>query len=65
MHTADSGGERLMPVYEYRCRKCGKKFERVERITEHGSKHARCPKCKSAQVNQVFGTFFARTSKKS
>jgi len=54
-----------MPIYEYRCRKCGRKFERAERITEHGSKHARCPKCKSAQVSQVLGTFFAKTSKKS
>ncbi|TFH49548.1 MAG: zinc ribbon domain-containing protein [Lysobacterales bacterium] len=54
-----------MPVYEYRCRKCGRKFERVERIAEHGTDHARCPKCKSTQVAQVFGTFFAKTSKKS
>lgn len=54
-----------MPVYEYRCRKCGKTFSRTERISEHGIKHARCPKCKSSQVNQVFGTFFAKTSKKS
>jgi putative FmdB family regulatory protein len=54
-----------MPTYEYRCRKCGRKFERTERITEHDSKHARCPKCKSTQVTQVLSTFFAKTSKKS
>lgn len=54
-----------MPVYEYRCRKCGKKFNRVEHMSEHGAKRARCPKCKSTQVNQIFGTFFAKTSKKS
>ena len=54
-----------MPVYEYRCRKCGRKFDRIERITEHGAKHPRCPECKSPQVSQIFGTFFAKTSKKS
>ena len=54
-----------MPVYEYRCGKCRRKFERTERITEHGSKRTRCPKCKSTQVSQVLGTFFAKTSKKS
>lgn len=54
-----------MPIYEYRCQKCGKKFECVERISEHDSKHPRCPKCKSAKVVQVLGSFFAKTSKKS
>lgn len=54
-----------MPTYEYRCRKCGKSFERNERISEHVLKHARCPKCKSTRVAQVPGAFFAKTSKKS
>ena len=55
----------FMPTYEYRCRKCGKLFERNEHISEHGSKRAHCPKCKSTQVSQVPGAFFAKTSKKS
>ena len=24
-----------MPTYQYRCEKCGKKFERTETISEH------------------------------
>jgi hypothetical protein len=26
---------RAMPTYQYRCEKCGKKFERTESISEH------------------------------
>jgi putative FmdB family regulatory protein len=54
-----------MPTYEYKCRKCGKKFERNEHISEHGLKRTRCPKCESTKVAQVLGAFFAKTSKKS
>jgi putative FmdB family regulatory protein len=54
-----------MPTYEYRCNKCGRKFERNEHVKEHDSKHTRCPECRSTRVTQVLGTFFAKTSKKS
>lgn len=54
-----------MPTYEYRCEKCGGKFQRTEHISEHGSKTLHCPKCKSTRVSQVPGAFFAKTSKKS
>jgi len=54
-----------MPTYEYRCEKCGKKFSRVEPISQHGSKRPKCPKCNSVKVAQVFSPFFAKTGKKS
>ena len=54
-----------MPTYEYRCAKCGKKFERHENVKEHEKHHARCPKCGSKRVAQVFSAFYAKTSKKS
>ena len=54
-----------MPTYEYRCDKCGKKFSRVEPISQHGSKRPKCPKCNSVKVTQVFSPFFAKTGKKS
>ncbi len=54
-----------MPIYQYKCHKCRKAFERVEAISEHGSKRISCPKCRSRGVSQVLGTFFASTSKKS
>lgn len=54
-----------MPVYEYQCRKCGNSFERTESITSHDASKARCPKCKSRKVSRVYGSFFAKTSRKS
>ena len=54
-----------MPTYEYECKKCGNRFERIERISEHGSKRIRCPACKSTSVRTVPGSFFAKTSRKS
>ena len=32
-----------MPTYDYRCLKCKKKFEQLQRITEPALK--KCPKC--------------------
>ncbi|HSN73344.1 MAG TPA: zinc ribbon domain-containing protein [Steroidobacteraceae bacterium] len=54
-----------MPTYEYRCKDCGKVFERHERIAEHEKSHPKCPECKSRDVEPVLGEFFAKTSKKS
>ena len=54
-----------MPTYEYRCEKCGTRFTRIEAIQSHGRKKAACPKCKSANVSQVFTPFYAKTVKKS
>jgi len=33
-----------MPTYEYRCKKCGNEFEKVQRITE--APIGRCKKCR-------------------
>jgi putative FmdB family regulatory protein len=54
-----------MPTYEYRCEKCGERFERTESLSEHGSVRPRCPKCGSKSVSQVLSPFYARTSRKS
>ena len=54
-----------MPLYEYICRKCHKKFGEVLTIKEHDSKKIRCPKCKSEDVATVIEPFAAITSKKS
>lgn len=54
-----------MPTYEYRCAKCGEKFERHETVKEHEAHQPRCPKCGSEQVSPLLSTFYAKTSKKS
>ncbi len=54
-----------MPTYEYRCRKCGKKFSEVMTMAEHDKKKVKCPKCGSTQVGQSVGSFYTTTSRKS
>jgi putative FmdB family regulatory protein len=54
-----------MPTYEFRCKKCGKVFERQEHIAEHEHSHPSCPKCSSKAVEPVLADFYAVTSKKS
>jgi putative FmdB family regulatory protein len=54
-----------MPTYEYRCRDCGRRFDRVEPLAEHGQGHPECPKCKSKRVEQVLTPFYAKTAHKA
>ena len=54
-----------MPTYQYRCDKCGKKFERNETISEHEALKLKCPKCGSKKVSFVPGNVYVVTSKKS
>jgi putative FmdB family regulatory protein len=54
-----------MPSYSYHCEKCGKSFTRIETIASHERRKPACPKCGSKKVTQRFGSFFAKTSKKS
>jgi putative FmdB family regulatory protein len=54
-----------MPTYQYRCEKCGKRFERTETISEHAAVNAQCPKGGSKKVTFVPGRVFVVTSKKS
>jgi putative FmdB family regulatory protein len=54
-----------MPLYEYVCRKCKKKFSEVLMIKEHDTRRIHCPRCKSRDVEPVIEPFFAKTSRKS
>ena len=54
-----------MPTYQYRCEKCGKKFEHIETISEHEATKPKCPKCGSKKVSFVPGNVYVVTSKKS
>src|SRR6478736_3061960 len=44
-----------LPSYLTRCQKCGKKFERIETISEHEALKLKCPKCGSKKVSFVRG----------
>ena len=54
-----------MPRYQYRCQDCKKEFERPEHMREHEEAHPTCPECGGDRVEQVFTSFFAKTSRKS
>lgn len=54
-----------MPVYEFRCLKCKKKFEVVRSIAEMEKAKTKCPKCQSAKVERIWSSVYAVTSKKS
>jgi putative FmdB family regulatory protein len=58
-------GRGAMPVYDFRCEKCKKKFTLTMTVSEYETKKLRCPKCKSTRVKQQITGFQTITSKKS
>jgi putative FmdB family regulatory protein len=55
-----------MPLYEYRCDKCGQRFELRQSIADHEQSKPPCPKCRSAKrVEHLLSPFNAVTSRKS
>lgn len=53
-----------MPIYEYRCPKCGHAWSRPELLSEHGRERVACPEC-GAEAERVLSAFFAKTVRKS
>ncbi len=45
-----------MPVYEYKCKKCGEKFE-LRRGFFQIRGLIKCPKCGSEDAERIFSTF--------
>lgn len=54
-----------VPVYEYRCLDCDKKFEVVETMAEHGEHEVLCPDCRKSNIERIWSRVVAVTSKKS
>lgn len=54
-----------MSTYEYKCLKCGHKFEKVMSIEAHDKHQPECPKCKSREVEHAFSPFYAKTTSKT
>lgn len=40
-----------MPMYEYRCRECGRAFEMLRRMSD-SDRDLKCPSCDSEQVER-------------
>ena len=47
-----------MPLYEYRCRSCGHRFEQLQRLGE-GSEGVECPRCGEREAERQLSTFAA------
>jgi putative FmdB family regulatory protein len=45
-----------MPLYEYRCRECGHRFEILQRMGA-GAEEAPCPRCGAALPEKQLSTF--------
>jgi putative FmdB family regulatory protein len=50
-----------MPIFEYKCRDCRTKFERLVRAG-NGAAKVKCPKCQGARTDKLLSTFAARSS---
>ncbi len=49
-----------MPIYEYRCKSCGKKFEKLIR----GSEKVKCPGCGKGSLDKLFSVFGVKSGEK-
>lgn len=43
-----------MPVYEYKCSKCGEKFEMRRSVFARNRNKADCPKCGSPESERIY-----------
>ncbi|WP_223921918.1 zinc ribbon domain-containing protein [Geobacter sp. AOG2] len=46
-----------MPIFEYSCRKCGLRFEKLQRTGEE--LQIECPECGTAEIRKELSTFAA------
>jgi putative FmdB family regulatory protein len=59
-------GGKPMPTYDFRCTKCRKDFSVTLTLKEREKGKMKCPACNSSkQLQPIFTSFFAKTSKKS
>ncbi len=54
-----------MPIYQYRCLKCHRRFEILLSYKEYGVKKVACPHCKSDQVERRIGRIRIAKSEES
>ena len=52
-----------MPIFEYKCKKCGHKMEFLEK-SSGGPKHV-CERCKSSDLQKLFSGFSVGQGNKS
>jgi putative FmdB family regulatory protein len=45
-----------MPIYEYRCRRCGEFFEKIQKVGDEGDS-LKCPYCGGEKPEKVLSSF--------
>ena len=45
-----------MPIYEYKCEKCGNYFELLRRMSD-ADRDLVCPECRSEEVKRLLSSF--------
>jgi putative FmdB family regulatory protein len=50
-----------MPIYEYKCRKCGEKFDAYRPLSASDGM-VKCPKCGEKNPERVFSVYMPRIS---
>jgi putative FmdB family regulatory protein len=63
--VVNTGGEVVMPTYEYQCLNCNKVFTLIMSISEYEKGKVKCPQCGKGRVKQLITEFMVHTSKKS
>ncbi len=54
-----------MPIYQYRCLNCKKRFEVYLSYTEYGEKNVHCPHCASENIQRRIGRIRVAKSEES
>ena len=54
-----------MPIYQYRCLNCKKRFEVFLSYTEYGEKNVHCPHCASDNIQRRIGRIRVAKSEES
>ncbi|RMG25200.1 MAG: zinc ribbon domain-containing protein [Methanobacteriota archaeon] len=53
-----------MPLFEYRCKECGAKFETLV-FSSHSNEPVKCENCGSEQTEKLMSTFASSGTEKS
>ncbi len=51
-----------MPIYEYRCKSCGERFDRLSLSVSQVPAEVVCPACQSAHVQRLISASAVRTA---
>jgi putative FmdB family regulatory protein len=54
-----------MPVYEYTCKKCDARFEKLLRSMSRRDEKVECPKCGSKDTSRALSVFAVASQQKS